>query len=254
MSAGAEDHRAAPAPAISIVVPAHNEEAYLLTATTTVLDGLRARGEPFEIVIVENGSADQTAGIAAALAAAADEVRLLQLPIADYGRALRAGFLAACGELVINFDVDFVDLGFLDQAVALARAGDVAIIVGSKRGPGAEDGRSIGRRTVTGVFSLLLRYGFGLRVRDTHGLKLLRRAPVAPIVAACRSGADIFDTELVLRAERAGLPVEEIPVRVAEQRPPRTSIATRIPRTLLGLVRLRRTLWQEARGRALPVP
>jgi glycosyltransferase involved in cell wall biosynthesis len=254
MSAGVEDHHRAQGCAISIVVPAHNEEAYLRAATTTVLDGLRRRGEPFEIVIVENGSADRTAGIAAELAAAEPEVRLLQLPVADYGRALRAGFLAACGELVVNFDVDFVDLGFLDRAVALARAGDMAVIVGSKRGPGAEDGRSIGRRTVTGVFSLLLHYGFGLRVRDTHGLKLLRRAPVAPLVAACRSGADIFDTELVLRAERAGLAVEEIPVRVKEQRPPRTSVAARIPRTLLGLVRLRRTLWHEGRRRRVLVP
>jgi glycosyltransferase AglD len=245
MSAGAEEGHPAPVPTISIVVPAHNEEAYLRAATTTVLDGLRQRDEPFEIVIVENGSADRTAGIATELAAAAPEVRLLQLAVADYGRALRAGFLVARGELVVNFDVDFVDLGFLDRAVALARGGDVAIVVGSKRGPGAEDSRSIGRRTVTGVFSLLLRYGFGLGVRDTHGLKLLRRAPLAPLVAACRSGADIFDTELVLRAERAGLPVAEIPVRVAEQRPPRTSIATRIPRTLLGLVRLRLILWRE---------
>lgn len=231
---------------LSIVVPAHNEESYLRAAATTILEGLRRREDPFEILIVENGSVDRTAAIAAELEAAAPEVRRLQLPVADYGRALRAGFLAARGELVVNFDVDFVDLGFLDQAVALARESGVAIVVGSKRGPGAEDGRAVGRRAVTGVFSALLRYGFGLRVSDTHGLKLLRRGAVAPIVAACRSGADIFDTELVLRAERAGLPIQEIPVRVAEQRPPRTPIATRIPRTLLGLVRLRRALWRES--------
>ena len=235
-------------PRLSIVVPAHNEEEYLHAAVTVILAGLRHRTDPFEVVIVENGSADATAAVAAQLSAAASEVRWLQLPVADYGRALRAGFLAARGEMIVNFDVDLVDLGFLDRAVALAGAGDAAIVVGSKRGPGSQDDRALGRRTVTGVFSLLLRHGFGLRVGDTHGLKLLRRAPVEPIVAACRSGADIFDTELVLRAERAGLRVEGIPVRIAEQRPPRTPVATRIPRTLLGLARLRRTLWSEDRS------
>ena len=227
-------------------MPAHNEEGYLLPAASRILEDLRRRAEPFEVLICENGSTDRTAAIAAELAAGAPEVRWLQLAVADYGRALRAGFLAARGELVVNFDVDFVDLGFLERAVAMARTSDVAIVVGSKRSPGAEDERGLGRRAVTGVFSAVLRFGFGLRVSDTHGLKMLRRAPLLSVVEACRSGADIFDTEVVLRAERSGLRVEEIPVRVSEQRPPRTPIATRIPRTLLGLGRLRLTLWRES--------
>jgi glycosyltransferase involved in cell wall biosynthesis len=241
---GGEDHDPGD-PALSIVLPAHNEEGYLLDAATHLLHGLRGRGDPFEILICENGSTDGTAKIAAELDAAAPEVRWLGRPAADYGLALRAGFLAARGELVVNFDVDFVDLGFLDRAVVLARTTDVAVVVGSKRSPGATDSRAIGRRAITAVFSLLLHYAFGLRVTDTHGLKLLRRRPLVAIVEACRSGADIFDTELVLRAERVGLRVEEIPVQVVEQRPPRTPIAGRIPRTLLGLARLRVALWRD---------
>jgi glycosyltransferase AglD len=248
MSAGGEGQDPVDAPTLSIVVPAHNEEGYLLAAATRLLDGLRRRGEPFEVLICENGSTDRTAAIAEELSATAPEVRWLQLSTADYGLALRAGFLASRGELVVNFDVDFIDLAFLDRAVVLAQKSDAAVVVGSKRSPGSSDGRVIGRRAVTGVFSLLLHYGFGLRASDTHGLKLLRRAPLVPIVEACRSGADIFDTELVLRAERAGLRVEEIPVQVVEQRPPRTSIAGRIPRTLLGLARLRHALWRDARS------
>jgi hypothetical protein len=60
---------------------------------------------------------------------------------------------------------------------------------------------------------------------------------------ACRFDGDIFDTELVLRSQRAGLRIEEIPVTVAERRPPRTPIWRRIPRSLLGLLRLRLALW-----------
>ena len=233
---------------ISVVMPAHNEEAYLRTALGTVLDGLRERRETFEILICENGSADRTAQEARDLARAHPEVQFIGLAVADYGQALRAGFLAAQGELVINFDVDLVDLGFLDAAVALAeKQPELAIIVGSKRGPGSDDQRGLGRRGITWVFSMVLRRGFGLQVSDTHGLKALRREPLVDLVAKCRFGAEIFDTELILRAERAGLEVTEIPVTVADQRPPRTSIARRIPRTLWGLTRLRITLWSERR-------
>ncbi len=70
-------------------------------------------------------------------------------------------------------------------------------------------------------------------------MKAMVRAAVAPIAQVCRFGKDLFDTELILRAERAGLRVVEIPVDVAERRPARTSIVRRVPRTVVGLVQLR---------------
>jgi hypothetical protein len=91
---------------------------------------------------------------------------------------------------------------------------------------------------------------FRLRVSDTHGMKLLSRRELAPIVRSCRFRRDLFDTEMILRAERAGLTVVELPVTVRESRPSRTSIMRRIPRSLAGLVRLRIALWAEA-GRTI---
>jgi hypothetical protein len=65
------------------------------------------------------------------------------------------------------------------------------------------------------------------------------------IARQCRFGKDLFDTELILRAERAGLHTAEIPVTVVERRPARTSILRRVPRTLSGLVKLRVALWRD---------
>jgi glycosyltransferase involved in cell wall biosynthesis len=227
-----------------VVMPAHNEESYLRDAVSTVVAGLRARGDDFEVLVVENGSTDRTAEVAAALAAQFPEVRVLHLGEADYGRALRTGFLAAAGGTVTNFDVDFVDLGFLDAADKLLEREGAAVVVGSKRGPGSEDDRNFARRLVTAVFSIVLHAGFGLQVSDTHGLKLLDRVALGGVVDACEFGGDIFDTELVLRAERRGLRVVELPVNVTDHRPPRTPIVRRIPRSLLGLARLRVCLWR----------
>jgi glycosyltransferase involved in cell wall biosynthesis len=236
---------AGPPARFSVVLPAHNEEAILAITVTEVTDGLRARGLDFEVLVVENGSTDRTASLADELAASHPEVRSLQHPVPDYGLALRRGLLEAQGDIVVNFDVDYYDLDFFDRAVALIRDAGAAIVVGTKRGEGAEDTRTLPRRLVTAGFTLVLRRGFGLRVSDTHGMKALDRASVAPIAARCQLGTDLFDTELVLRAERAGLVVAELPVRVEERRPARSPIARRILRTIVGLRRLRLSLRQE---------
>ena len=165
-------------------------------------------------------------------------------PTPDYGRALRRGLLSARGEVVVNFDVDYYDLEFLDRAVALVHDG-AGIVVGTKRGVGAQDDRPLPRRVVTWTFATLLRLLFGLRASDTHGMKALDRALVVPLAERCQLGTDLFDTELVLRAERAGIVVAEVPVRVEERRPARSPIARRILRTLVGLRQLRLALREE---------
>ena len=232
---------------ISIVMPAHDEEPFLASTLRDVVEAMRSRG-PFEVIVVENGSTDATADVAKQLVDEIPELRVLSLGSADYGKALRMGFLAARGDVAVFFDVDYYDVGFLDRAIALMD-GDgpkrLAVVVGSKRGEGAVDTRPWLRRTVTLVFSGILRYGFGLSVSDTHGMKVLRRQPLVPLAQVCRFGTDLFDTELILRAERAGFKCGEVPVVVQELRPSRTSIARRIPRTMANLVRLRVALWQD---------
>ena len=243
---------------MSVVLPAHNEEAMLAATVGEIVAGLRRRGS-HEVLIVENGSHDGTAALSQSLAAELPEVQALSMPTADYGLALRAGFLAARGELVAIFDVDYYDLGFLDAAVALLETtgpigGPPVAVLASKRAPGARDDRPLSRRLVTGAFSVVLRRGFGLGVSDTHGMKVLRRGPLVELAEQCRFGTDLFDTELVLRVERAGMRVAEIPVEVHERRPSRSSIVRRIVRTVAGLARLRLALWEERLRRAGSAP
>src|SRR5689334_12076865 len=121
-------------------MPAHNEEQLLAESVAAVAEGLRADGTPFEIVVVENGSSDKTWALARQLEELHPEVRAIQIPRADYGLALKTGFLAARGEDIASFDVDFYDLGFLKAAVARLQEPDgPGIVVGTKRGAGAVD-------------------------------------------------------------------------------------------------------------------
>lgn len=235
--------------AVSVVLPAYNEEELLAGTIDELGTDLRRLGRRFELIVVENGSKDRTRAIADELAPSVPELRALSLPTADYGRALRAGFLAATGDVVVNFDVEYYSVDFLVAAVdRICAPGGPAVVIGSKRAEGADDTRALHRRVVTAAFAGLLRHGFGLRASDTHGMKALDRRRLLPLVEACRLGTDLFDSELILRAERAGVPVEELPVQVVERRPSRTSIATRAARSTVGLVRLHQAL------RAAPDP
>ncbi|MFI5053081.1 MAG: glycosyltransferase [Acidimicrobiia bacterium] len=243
---GPSTARPAAAPQVSVVMPAHNEEGLLDRTLAELVAAFHVRELEFEMLVVENGSTDGTLAAARAAAQADGAVLVLTRPDPDYGAAMRAGILAARGDVVVVFDVDYYDPDFVDRVLPeLTRTGGPAIVVGSKRAPGTHDTRPWPRRLITAGFSMLLRIGFGLRVSDTHGMKAMRREAVDPIVRQCRFGTDLFDTELVLRADRAGLPIAEVPVTVEERRPSRTPIARRIFRTLFGLVRLRIVLWRE---------
>lgn len=238
-------------PRVCVVVPAYNEAPTLEAAVREIVEGLRTWQRPFDVHIVENGSTDGTRTIAERLASEVDEVVVHTMPVADYGEALRTGLLQATGGVAVIFDVDYYDLDFLKEALGVLDQGDdprgPVIVVGSKRAPGARDTRPFVRRAATGVFSTIIRTLFELGVSDTHGMKVLRRDVLDSLMRQCLLGADLFDTELLIRAVRAGWRVAEVPVTVVERRPPRTSIATRVPRTLWGIVRLRAALGRRAR-------
>jgi glycosyltransferase involved in cell wall biosynthesis len=233
---------------ISVVLAAHNEEPYLAETVGNLLEGLRSRRLDFEIIVAENGSRDGTVALAQKIANDAAEVRVISLPDPDYGAALRAGLLEASGDIVVNFDVDYYDLDFLDRALArMAETDRPAVVVGSKRQADSVDTRAWSRRLVTAGFTTILHVGFGLSVSDTHGMKALRRTAVRPIAEIARFRTDLFDTELVIRAERGGLLVVDLPVAVVETRPSRTPIIKRMARSIVGLARMRVVLWRERR-------
>ena len=114
----------------------------------------------------------------------------------------------------------------------------VDFVVGSKLMKGAKDERPLYRRLGTRVINGALRVSLGFKGTDTHGLKAFRRRAVRPIALACLVERDLFASELVVRAERAGLGMREIPVRVLEKRPPTVGLARRVPHVLKSLTQL----------------
>lgn len=227
----------ASAPELTVVIPVHNEEPILEVALRTLVTHLERMGRTFEIVLAENGSVDRTRAIAQALAEELGSVRVLHGDQPNYGRALRGGIEDARGRYVVCDEIDLCDADFYVRALRELDLG-ADLVIGSKRHKDSEDHRPWIRRRGTQVINGLLRASLGFTGSDTHGLKAFRRESLQPVVEACTVEFDLFASELVIRAMRAGLDVREIPLRLHEIRPPSVGLARRVPRVLLNLARL----------------
>jgi glycosyltransferase involved in cell wall biosynthesis len=227
---------------VSIVVPVYNEAEFIPQALPQLIAAVEESVESAEIILVENGSSDGTADVARTVAGQPSIVTVLSVPEPDYGAAMRRGFETAHGDWVINFDIDYFSASFL--RTVLSQPSDVDLVIASKRDPGSEDRRPMIRRVATLTFNMLLSTILDSRVSDTHGMKGFRRRLVDDLLSEVVSTKDLFDTELVIRAERAGYRIVEVPVEVIEMRAARSSLIKRVPRTVSGLVRIRRLLDQ----------
>ena len=241
---GAHQPRAEPGagPDISVVVPIYNEEGIVRAAVLELRERLEAAGFDYEIILAENGSRDATAREALSLAGRYPEVRTFSLDEPNYGRALRVGIEAARGEIVICEEIDLCDVAFHVRAVAMLRGDDgeggADMVIGSKLAAGAEDERPLSRHAGSLLYNGLLRLTLGFRGTDTHGLKAFRRMRLLPVVERCVVERDVFASEFVIRAHRAGLVVREIPVRLREKRPPSVNLWRRVPHVLRSVARL----------------
>ncbi len=225
-------------PDVSIVIPVYNEEGILREAIGELIAELASRELTYEIIIAENGSRDRTVELAEHLVAEhPGVVRAFSLGEPNYGKALRRGILEARGTWVICEEIDLCDVDFHDRALDHLRHGDADMIVGSKAMKGASDQRPLFRRTATRVLNGMLRIALDFRGTDTHGLKAFDREALRAVVEACVIERDLFASELVIRAGQA-VRVMEIPIRIAEKRPPGIHLVKRVPNVLRGMAKL----------------
>jgi glycosyltransferase involved in cell wall biosynthesis len=230
-------------PTISVVIPVHNEADFLPGALPALFSELAAVDADITVLIAENGSTDATADLVREAMTSHTNLRLLELPTPNYGAAMRDGFLATDGDWVVNFDIDYFSGAFLSQALALGDEAD--IVLASKRVEGSKDDRGFIRVLATWAFNMILKIALDSGVSDTHGMKLIRREVVRQIVPKVVSTDDLFDTELVVRAEREGFRIAELPIEVRELRDAKSSLFKRVPRTLKGVWRIRKQLRSE---------
>ena len=199
-------------PALSIVIPAYNEEDRIGPTLARITAWLRARGGTWEVIVADDGSRDRTREVAAA---AGDGVRVLALtPNRGKGAAVRAGMLAAAGERVLFSDADLATpIEELDKLTAeLDRGADIAIASRALAGAQIETRqhplRELMGRTFNGIVRLLVLGG----IKDTQcGFKLFTRAAAQDLFGRATVDGFAFDVEILWLA-RGVYRVAEVPV------------------------------------------
>jgi dolichyl-phosphate beta-glucosyltransferase len=203
-------------PTYSFIIPAYNEGARLGSTLARVLTYISTRGWDAEVVVVNDGSRDQTADLVRASAQTHPELRLIENPgNRGKGYSVRNGMLNARGEVLVFSDADLSSP--IEEANKLFAAIDAGsdIAIGSRwLQPEMQTHRqSLLRQFYGRIFNLALRVLLGLNFKDTQcGFKAFTRSASQAIFPFQRIERWGFDPELLYLARRAGLKVQEIPV------------------------------------------
>jgi dolichol-phosphate mannosyltransferase len=217
---------------LSLVIPAYNEEAGVRHAVREADDALERLAHEYEIVIVDDGSTDATAEVAAEAAWNRPPVRVLSHPVnRGYGAALRTGFEAARFDRVAFTDAD-CQFYLNDLALLLPLTERYPIAVGYR----ADRQDPWPRRFCSWGYNVLVRRLLGTRVRDCDcALKVFRKEALANLLPRAR---DFFvNTEMLARARRLGYEVAEVAVRHRPRLHGRSTVRLGdIPKTLTQLV------------------
>ena len=222
-------------PGLSLVIPAYNEGAVIGRAIAEAEAALSAHFDRFEIIVVDDGSADATARIAHEARAEAPHTRVLRHEgNRGYGAALRTGFEAARYELVAFTDAD-CQFDLTDLARLVPLAADAHVVVGYR----ANRKDPWRRRFLSKGYNLMARTLLGTRVRDVDcALKVFRRDVIGGLLPESRGF--FVNTEMLTRAWRLGLEVVELPVTHRPRAGGTSKVSLReVPRTARTLL----TFW-----------
>jgi dolichyl-phosphate beta-glucosyltransferase len=222
--------------ALTLVLPAFNEEARLGSALDELFGYLDRRGDSardgrpgaeelplaIQVLVVDDGSTDGTVALVKARPEYADgDLTLLHVPHGGKGAAVRAGMLAAAGDLVIFMDADMAtppdEIVLLVEALATADAA-----YGSRIQPDGSDMRAsqpAWRQALGRTFHLLASWWVVGPVEDTQcGFKGFRREVARDVFARQKVTSIVFDVEVIFLVRRRGYRHAVVPIRWADRR------------------------------------
>ena len=237
--------RAITRPLIDIVVPVLNEEKILRRSITT-LDAYMAKHLPYryQITIMDNGSQDKTLEIAKNLAEKHLSVRVVSLAERGRGRALKQVWQNSPADILTYMDVDLSTSldDFLPMIQPLV-AGEAGVAIGSRLMKDSRTSRGVKREFISRCYNKIIKWTSGTKFSDAQcGFKVIRRDVAAKFLPKIKDNEWFFDTELLIKTERAGVPIHEQPVTWIEDTDSRVKIVKTAVDDLKGLYRVNKEL------------
>ena len=203
--------------AISVVMPAFNESRTIIESVSRCLDTLESLYVPYEVIVVDDGSEDNTVDLL-------DSIENHHLRVVKNfgnlgkGASIINGWKEASGEYVCFLDADLdIDCRGISHFYSRITAVDlpVDIVIGSKTHKDSSVSYPFGRRVQSRIFKLIVRILFGLTIQDTQtGLKMFKQKVLQDCLPYVRTDGFAFDLELLVIAHEKDFIVIEEPVNV----------------------------------------
>ena len=212
-------------PFLSVIIPAYNEERRLPQTLQTVVDYLIKQSYNSEVIVVDDGSRDQTTQVVEAFCATHRIVKLIRNDHRGKGYAVRTGVLAARGHIILFFDADSsTPIEDVEKLLPWFERG-YSIVIGSREGLGAKRIKEPFYRHLMGrVFNMIVRLLTVRGIDDTQcGFKSLSNEVAKDIFARAHlygenaksvSGAMVtaYDVEILFLGQKLGYKIKEVPV------------------------------------------
>ncbi len=200
---------------LSFVIPAYNEEDFIENTLSELDAIIQDKNLPYEIVVVNDGSRDQTFENATRYAKRNGHVKVVSYP-RNFGKgyAVKTGFMQASGDIVIFADSDLeIDLTTVSKYLDALRHAD--IVIASKNHPDSRVAVPVSRRILSYTFNRIVQILIGTPLKDTQsGLKAMKKSAFVNIFPRLAVKRFAFDVELLAVAHLYGLKVKEMPVNI----------------------------------------
>lgn len=199
---------------VSIVLPAYNEAERIEYTVKRTAIALRNITSSFEIIIAEDGSSDNTDKISETLATKYGFVLHLHSDERlGRGKALNRAFRISKGDILGYIDVDLAtDMKHLEELIQYIRDG-FSFSTGSRMLPDSNVKRPFKRGFASKGFNFIVRFMLGSKLYDHQcGFKAFRRESLFKIIDDVKDTHWFWDTELFVRAQRAGFSIKEFPI------------------------------------------
>ncbi len=208
-------------PDLSIVIPAYNEASRIEPTIRDIVAYCRQGQRVFELLLIDDGSRDDTSSIGRRLAEEFSELKLIRLA-ANQGKgfAVRTGVLNAIGRVVLFADADgSTPISEIERLESALEAGaDVAVGSRQRRAAGVQVKAKLHRRLIGRTFHFLVESLANPGVKDTQcGFKLFRSEVSHDLFSRMRMNGFSFDVEVLVMARRRGYRVAEVPVNWTHQ-------------------------------------
>ena len=226
---------------VDITIPVYNEEDALPNTIAVLTSFLQDKlVNPWQIVIADNASTDNTREVSEKLCGQYPGVNYLRIPQKGRGRALRTSWLDSRADIVSYMDADLsTDLAHFPQLIRSIEAGS-HIAIGSRLSKESQVTRGFKREFISRGYNLLINSMFFIGLPDAQcGFKALTRSTAEAIVPSIKNNNWFFDTELLIIAAKRGFKVASVPVKWDDDPTSTVNVVGTAMEDIKGLLRLR---------------